>query len=75
MQGPVLPQSLTRFRMPWQWSGGPAMLQSRATDDKGHVQETHKDWVAHYSPANRYHCNAIQTWSVTAEGSVRNVYL
>lgn len=75
LQGPVLPQSLTRFRIPWQWNGGPAMLQSRATDEKGHVQETHKDWAAHYSPANRYHCNAIQTWHVTDEGSVRNVYL
>ena len=75
LQGPVLPQSLTRFRIPWQWNGGPAMLQSCATDEKGHVQETHKEWAAHYSPANRYHCNAIQTWHVTDEGSVRNVYL
>ena len=75
LQGPVLPQSLTRFRIPWQWNGGPAMLQSCATDEKGHVQETHKEWAAHYSPANRYHSNAVQTWHVTDEGSVRNVYL
>jgi sulfane dehydrogenase subunit SoxC len=75
LQAPVLPQSLTRFRLPWKWDGSPAMLQSRATDDKGDVQETHKAWADHYSPANRYHCNAIQTWGVTAEGSIRNVYL
>ena len=62
-------------RIPWDWNGGPALLQSRATDDQGRVQETHKDWATHYSPANRYHCNAIQTWSVTAEGSIHNVYL
>jgi len=75
LQEPVLRQSLTRFRIPWDWKGGPALLQSRATDDQGRVQETHKDWATHYSPANRYHCNAIQTWSVTAEGSIHNVYL
>ncbi len=75
LQEPVLPLSLTRFRIPWDWSGGPVLLQSRATDDKGRVQETHKDWAAHYSPVNRYHCNAIQTWNITAEGSIRNVYL
>ena len=75
LQEPVLRQSLTRFRIPWDWNGGPALLQSRATDDQGRVQETHKDWATRYSPANRYHCNAIQTWSVTAEGSIHNVYL
>jgi len=75
LQEPVLRQSLSRFRIPWNWNGGPALLQSRATDDHGRVQETHKDWAAHYSPANRYHCNAIQTWSVTSEGSIHNVYL
>ena len=75
LQEPVMPLSLTRFRIPWDWNGGPVLLQSRATDDKGRVQETHKDWAAHYSPANRYHYNAIQTWNVTAEGSIRNVYL
>jgi sulfane dehydrogenase subunit SoxC len=74
LQDPVLPQCLTRFRAPWDWNGGPALLQSRATDDKGRVQETHKDWAAHYSTANRYHCNAIQTWSVTPEGAIHNVY-
>ena len=29
-----------RFRAPWQWNGGPAVLQSRATDDTGMVQPT-----------------------------------
>jgi sulfane dehydrogenase subunit SoxC len=75
LQEPVLRQSLTRFRIPWRWDGTPALLQSRATDDKGSVQETHKEWAGHYSPVNRYHCNAIQTWGVTAQGSVQNVYL
>ena len=40
LQEPVLSKALTRFRVPWQWSGGPAILQSRATDDTGRVQPT-----------------------------------
>ena len=31
-------------------------------------------WNAVYSPGNRYHNNAIQTWSVKADGSIENVY-
>ena len=40
LQAPVLSKSLTRFRLPWNWNGAPAMLQSRATDEKGNVQES-----------------------------------
>ncbi len=75
LQGPILPQSLTRFRIPWEWNGGPAMLQSRATDDKGHVQPTREAWTTQYAPGQRYHYNAIQTWAVSADGEIKNVYL
>ena len=40
LQGPVLPKMLTRFRIPWDWQGGPAVLQSRAIDETGLVQPT-----------------------------------
>ena len=40
LSGPVLPKAVTRFRAPWRWDGGPAVLQSRATDDTGMVQPT-----------------------------------
>ena len=72
---PVLPQALTRFRIPWEWNGGEAMLQSRATDDKGNVQETRAAWTALYSPGNRFHNTMIQTWGVGTDGSIRNEYL
>ena len=75
LQGPVLPKALTRFRLPWDWNGAPALLQSRATDEKGNVQMTRAAWNAIYSPSNRYHNNMIQTWAVDAKGSVSNVYL
>ena len=35
LQEPVLPKCLTRFRLPWTWDGGPALLQSRAIDETG----------------------------------------
>jgi sulfane dehydrogenase subunit SoxC len=72
---PVLSQALTRFRIPWDWNGGEAMLQSRATDDKGNVQETRAAWTAQYSPGNRFHNTMIQTWGVGTDGSIRNEYL
>ena len=37
---PVLPKCHTRFRLPWRWSGGEALLMSRATDETGYVQPT-----------------------------------
>lgn len=75
LQEPVLDKSLTRFTMAWQWDGGPAQLQSRATDDQGRVQGTRKDWTAKYVPGQRYHYNAIQTWAVGEAGRISNVYL
>ncbi|MDQ3445747.1 MAG: sulfite dehydrogenase [Pseudomonadota bacterium] len=74
LQAPVLSKSLTRFHLPWNWNGAPAMLQSRATDEKGNVQESRSAWNAQYSSANRYHNTMIQTWAVNANGSVKNAY-
>jgi len=74
LQDPVLPMSLTRFRLPWNWSGSPATLQSRATDDQGRVQ-THRDaWTAQYGPGQIYHYNAIQSWQLADNGEISNVF-
>ena len=75
LQAPILSKSVVRFRLPWRWDGAPAMLQSRATDEKGNVQPARQAWIAEYSPSNTYHCNAIQTWSVGSDGGVKNAYL
>lgn len=66
--------ALTRFRMPWLWQGGPAVLQSRATDSLGQIQPTRTRVLENYATANRYHFNGIQSWSVSARGEVKNVY-
>lgn len=70
--GPLRP---TRFRIPWNWSGAPAILQSRAIDETGQIQPTRDIALARYSPAGFYHYNGIQSWAVAADGRVRNVHV
>ena len=74
LQGPVLPLLATRFRLPWRWDGGPALLQSRATDDKGNTQPTRAEWTSQYALGNLYHYNAVQSWRILAGGEIRNDY-
>jgi sulfane dehydrogenase subunit SoxC len=70
LDGPVLPKCLTRFRLPWTWNGGPASLQSRATDETGSVQPTRERLLAARGPNYAYHYNAIQTWRMAPDGEV-----
>jgi sulfane dehydrogenase subunit SoxC len=83
LQEPVLSKAFTRFRIPWQWHGGPAVLQSRAWDDQGNVQPTRAEIVAHRGVAARVpnvlgfpsqHFNGITSWAIDAQGEVRHVY-
>ena len=67
-------KSLVRFRLPWEWTGREALLQSRATDEKGNVQPGRKEWRARYAPDARYHNNSIASWAVGADGKVTHVY-
>ncbi len=75
LSDPILPKALTRFRLAWQWDGRPSVLMSRATDEKGNVQPSRAAWVAQYAPGQPYHFNGIQSWSVEADGTVKNVYV
>jgi sulfane dehydrogenase subunit SoxC len=74
LQEPVLPQALTRFRAAWRWSGGPALLQSRATDDAGMVQPTRAAFAAERGLRGIYHYNAIAGWRIDANGEASNAY-
>jgi sulfane dehydrogenase subunit SoxC len=71
---PVLSKAVTRFRLPWHWDGRPTVLTSRATDVAGGTQPTRASWMAQYAPGQQYHFNGIQSWSVEADGTVKNVY-
>ncbi|QKT04890.1 sulfite dehydrogenase [Ectothiorhodospiraceae bacterium 2226] len=73
LQEPVLAHALTRFRLPWEWDGSPAVLQSRVVDEAGYVQPTHEQLVAARGVHSVYHYNAIQSWGINADGEVRNV--
>jgi sulfane dehydrogenase subunit SoxC len=75
LQEPVLSKALTRFRMDWTWDGSPALLQSRAVDETGHVQPTINQLRAVRGSRSIYHNNKIHTWRVAANGEVSNVQL
>ncbi len=72
LQEPVLPKALTRFRAAWQWNGGPAVLQSRATDETGMVQPTRAQFVADRGLRGVYHYNAIASWRIDEKGEASN---
>jgi sulfane dehydrogenase subunit SoxC len=74
LQGPILPKAPVRFRAPWQWSGGPAVLQSRAADDTGMVQPTRAAFIAERGLRGIYHYNAIASWRIDDKGEATNVY-
>ena len=83
LQEPVLSKAFTRFRIPWRWDGGPAVLQSRAWDDAGYAQPTRAEIVAHRGetarvpaiggfPSQNY--NGPTSWAVESNGQVKHVY-
>jgi sulfane dehydrogenase subunit SoxC len=74
LQSEARPRALARFRIPWRWDGGPAVLQSRAVDDRGHVQPSREQALAGWSPAVIYHYNGIQSWAVDPDGRIRNAH-
>lgn len=75
LDGPVLPQALTRFRMAWRWDGSPSVLMSRAVDETSAVQPTRSALLAARGAQFRYHYNAVQSWNVAPGGAVSNVYV
>jgi sulfane dehydrogenase subunit SoxC len=75
LQEPVHTKALTRFRIDWNWDGGPALLQSRAIDDTGYVQPDYRQLRAVRGTRSIYHNNAIQTWRVATSGEVGNVHV
>ena len=74
LDGPVEAKRPVRFRAAWRWDGGPAVLQSRAHDDAGAVQPPRCDWLAAHGAHADYHYNAVQSWAVNADGSVRTIH-
>ncbi len=84
LQEPVLSKAFTRFRLPWRWDGGPAVLQSRAWDESGDVQPTRAEilaWrgrnpdVPRVTAFPSHHYNGPTSWAVSADGVLSHVYV
>jgi len=83
LDAPVLPKSLTRFRMPWRWDGQPVVLQSRAWDEAGNRQPTREEMFAERGaprvnvPITAFpmgHMNVITSWAIDGKGEATHVY-
>ena len=83
LQEPALPKAFTRFRMPWHWNGGPAVLQSRAWDEGGNAQPLRAEFVAQRGETKKppnvlafpnQHYNSLTSWAVDSKGEVKHVY-
>jgi sulfane dehydrogenase subunit SoxC len=83
LQEPVHSKAFTRFRMPWRWDGGPAVLQSRAWDEAGYVQPTRAQILAARGEIQRVlpitafagqHYNGPTSWAIARNGEVKHVY-
>lgn len=71
LQAPVLPKCHTRFRHAFQWTGGEAVLMSRAVDERGYVQPTRAELLASRGPGTQgYHLNPVTGWVVRPNGAV-----
>ena len=75
LQPPLLSKAPVRFRLGWNWNGGPAVLQSRATDDTGMVQPTRAALIAERGLRSVYHYNAIASWAIDEKGEAANAYV
>ena len=71
---PIHSKSHTRFVYDWKWTGKPAILQSRASDETGYVQPTLKALVDVRGTESKDHNNAIQSWNIDILGNVSNVH-
>src|SRR5271154_5953637 len=72
LQEPIMTKCLTRFRLPWSWEGGEAVIASRVTDSSGYVQPSREALLKQRDVRSYYHNNAIQSWRVASSGAVTN---
>ena len=75
LHGPIIEKALTRFSIPWHWDGKSTVLLSRATDAHGRMQPGRKEWKQRYASPTFNHYNAIQSWDISSNGEVENVYV
>jgi sulfane dehydrogenase subunit SoxC len=75
LQDPVLPRCLTRFVLPFEWTGEEMLVQSRVIDETDYVQPTITELHQVRGKESIYHNNAIQTWLIKSTGEAENVHV
>lgn len=75
LEGPIMNKAMTRFTIPWSWSGQKAVIVSRAIDEFGNTQPTREDWISRYARYSHGHNNSINSWLVSNDGKVSNHYV
>ena len=71
LQEPVLPKAHTRFRHLWNWTGGDAVILSRAVDETGYLQPTREMLIKSRGVSGvGYHINPVTGWRVRQDGTV-----
>ncbi len=70
LQEPVLSKAHARFTRMWRWTGEPATLLSRATDETGATQPTLVEFREKRGQGTDYHFNHIRGWVVEQDGLV-----
>jgi sulfane dehydrogenase subunit SoxC len=71
LQEPVLSKAHTRFRHLFNWTGGEAVILSRATDESGYVQPTRAEVIKFRGLGTTgYHLNPVTGWRIKADGTV-----
>jgi sulfane dehydrogenase subunit SoxC len=71
LQEPVLPKAHTRFRHLWNWTGGDAVIMSRASDETGYMQPTRETLIKSRGVSGvGYHINPVTGWRVRQDGTV-----
>ena len=74
LEGPIHTKMLTRFRVPWLWEGGSAILQSRAIDEFERIQPSRKELIDARGRNGIYHFHAVHSWGVAKSGKIKHVY-
>ena len=71
LQEPVLSKAHTWFRHLWNWTGGEAVIMSRAVDETGYMQPTRETLIASRGVGTvGYHLNPVTGWRIKADGAV-----
>jgi sulfane dehydrogenase subunit SoxC len=71
LQEPVQSKAHTRFRHLWNWTGGEAVIMSRAVDETGYMQPTRETLIAARGVSSvGYHINPITGWLIRPDGTV-----